>query len=1006
MWSIGTPTSNTKVFEHREPRELGKAASAWPTKWHELRLPRELSAAGTLRLRLEDPTPNDGWGPNYDRVEVVFHHGHDVTLAPSRFLACPTTSEPPRIDGRLDDGAWRAADAVGLVTMDGQRPEAATRAWVCRDAQNLYVAFECARKAGDKLRADETKRDGRVYLDDCVEVFLDVEHAHEQYFHFALNCRGVLFDERCSPNGKDATWDAPWRAKTSVGDAAWCAEIEIPFAALGGPPAEGQTWGLNLCRERPVESQENSCWAPTHVDFHQPELFGDLLLGHRAVTPEAAFLGREMLGKNELRAALRNHADHAHTVEVEAIGTGIVAGGKSATASLSPGQLSTVAVPYSIRKPGTGQIRLRVLDSDAGQTMYIGPALSVSLPELRSDITVLEQQTEAFGQRLAKLPVAGDAATQVGRRVTAFANRVATLARERTGLANSSSATRREWLGLQSRLAEATRERAAIETQIGTYEALAERGTVSRALPFGVAIVDNMTKVKQGTPLPNGLGRQVRLAACRNEHEGFQVVICPFLDRLDQVQLRVQPLRTAGGAVIPASQVRWFVVGYLGLPFGVSTANVTEWWPDPLLPGEPVSTSGHGLRVFWVDVHVPTDAEPGDYRGHVVVTADSAPEVRLPLSLEVHSFALPKKTLLRTHFKAYSDDAKALVVAHRLSPGFVLYPRMPQGMLPFEQVKPLIARGLDRMLAEGWNTFMVEMPYWPGMHRPSAAPGGDAGSQPKAYTDEQKAYLAQYYRQYQAYLDERGLIDEAYIYLWDEPPPRLYGSIRDLAKVVHTAAPKLRRLVTTAPNDELAGAVDIWVPLTPWFTQEHLAIAEKRRAAGEQVWCYICCGPPHPYASFAHVNRPLIESRLLFWQVWQIQADGFLYWTTEFAYGDFSYDPATSQCLFSKPSRYPPGDGTLVYHLPDRAVGCIRLEAIRDGVEDWEYLVILKREVDRARKTQLSPAGRRTLEAAAQLLRVSPAVSKGLKEYTHDPRVLRTARDEVARAIEAIQTLR
>jgi len=987
-----------KAFERREPREPGRPAAAWPTKWYELKLSREATASGKLRLRLEDPTKNDGWGPNYDQVEVIFHYSHDVHLAPRQFLSCLPAAARPRIDGKLNDAAWRNAGSVDLVTMTGQRPVAGTRAWVCRDVRNLYVAFEGARRPGRKLHADESKRDGLVYLDDCVEVFLDTDHRHEQYFHFALNCQSVLLDEQCSPDGKDVGWDGRWRAKTSVAEDAWYAEIEIPFATLGGVPGEGRTWGMNLCRERPDEPQENSCWSPTYTNFHQPDQFGDLLFGPKIVTPQAVSLGREMLGKNELRVALRNHTGQPLSVKVEARGSGVVVGGESAPATISGGQIATVATPYSLREAGEGHIRLRVWDTASRRTLYLGPTLVVDLPRLAPRLATLKQGAGRFGQRLASLGVSGDAREQISADVRRFADRTGTLERERNRLARNPVATRRDWLDLRARLIAARQEAAALEIQISTYATLAEKGVVSKALPFGVAIVDNMSKVKRGEALPGPVGSEVSLAACRNEHEGFQVVVCPFRERLNGLRLRPGPLRHTNGALIPASQIRYFVVGYLGLPFGAPAEEVTEWCPDPLLPGEPIDVEGRGLRVFWADVHVPADAPAGDYRGEVAVTAGSSAEVLVPIELHVYDFALPDKPLLRTHVKAYSDEGKALVVSHRLSPGFVVYPKMPNGMLPFENVEPLIARGLERVVGEGWNTFMIEMPYWPGMHRPSAAPGGDAGSQPRVYNAEQKAYIAEYYRRYQAYLDERGLTNEGYIYLWDEPSSRLYGNIRELAKVVHGAAPKLRRLVTIAPTDELIGAVDIWVPLTPWFTPENLAIAEKRRATGEQVWCYICCGPPRPYASFATLDRPLIESRLLFWQIWQIKADGFLYWTTEFAYGDFSYDAATSQCRFSEPNRYPPGDGALIYRLPDGAAGCIRLEAVRDGVEDWEYLAILKREIARA--------GRQASDAASRLLRVDPTVSKNLTSYTHDPTVLRSARNEIAQAIETSRSLR
>ena len=620
-------------------------------------------------------------------------------------------------------------------------------------------------------------------------------------------------------------------------------------------------------------------------------------------------------------------------------------------------------------------------------------------PSVRPGVAELEKQIAGFRARLARLAIGGDAVEYTTDRIQKFAGRAGEIAEK-------PAATQREWLALHTRMGQVRREGAAIETQIGTYETLTKSGVVGKTLPFGVGVVDNMTKVRRGMPLPTTVGRQAALSACRNEHEGFQVVVCPFQDRLDQARLSVGPLRSDTGGVIPASQVNHFVVAHMGLPFGVPATDVAEWWPDPLLPGEPIDSKGRDVQAFWVDVHVPPDAAPGDYRGHVAVTADGAPEVTIPIRLHVYNFALPRKPLLRTHVKAYTDEAKALVAAHRLSPGFVLYPKMPRGMLPFEQIKSLLTKGLDRVVSEGWNTFMIEMPFWRGMHRPSAAPGGDNASQPKAYTEEQKAYIAEYYGQYQTHLDQRGLTEEGYIYLWDEPSPRHYASIRDLAEVVHVAAPKLRRLVTTAPSDELAGAVDIWVPLVPWFTEKHLAIADKHRAAGEQVWCYVCGDPGGRYASLTPLNLPLIDARLLFWQIWRIKADGFLYWMTEFAYGDFSYDPATSRCLFSKPNRFSPGDGTLIYHPPGRTVGSIRLEAIRDGVEDWEYLAILNDRVQRAFHRQLSPATKPALEAATRLARATQTVSKSLTEYTRDPRVLRAAREQIAQAIEAMRALR
>lgn len=70
-------------------------------------------------------------------------------------------------------------------------------------------------------------------------------------------------------------------------------------------------------------------------------------------------------------------------------------------------------------------------------------------------------------------------------------------------------------------------------------------------------------------------------------------------------------------------------------------------------------------------------------------------------------------------------------------------------------------------------------------------------------------------------------------------------------------------------------SVDAFWPLTPKFD---LAQAAAARAAGKQVWWYICCGPHHPYANM-FIEYPSIEGRLLMGAMTaKDAADGFLYY--------------------------------------------------------------------------------------------------------------------------------
>jgi hypothetical protein len=120
-------------------------------------------------------------------------------------------------------------------------------------------------------------------------------------------------------------------------------------------------------------------------------------------------------------------------------------------------------------------------------------------------------------------------------------------------------------------------------------------------------------------------------------------------------------------------------------------------------------------------------------------------------------------------------------------------------------------------------------------------------------------------------------------------------------------------------------------------------------ALGETIWTYtaLCQRDPTPWW---HIDFPLLNYRVPAWIAWRYRIQGILYW------GGMSYwrgvdDPWTDpKTLDRRDGRKDPlynGEGTLVY--PGRAVGydgiapSLRLKALRDAIEDYQYLVILER---------------------------------------------------------------
>ncbi len=107
------------------------------------------------------------------------------------------------------------------------------------------------------------------------------------------------------------------------------------------------------------------------------------------------------------------------------------------------------------------------------------------------------------------------------------------------------------------------------------------------------------------------------------------------------------------------------------------------------------------------------------------------------------------------------------------------------------------------------------------------------------------------------------------------------------------------------------------------------------------------------------------------------------------------------------------GDGRFIYP-PEAAadarpsgpilegpVDSIRWEMLRDGIEDYEYLVILKKLIE-ANEDKLI-AGR--LQKYNALLEVPEDITSGMTTFTNDPAPIEARRDRIAQAISELNKM-
>ncbi|ABF91795.1 putative lipoprotein [Myxococcus xanthus DK 1622] len=205
----------------------------------------------------------------------------------------PRVSQPPTIDGVLDDAAWKQSKPVVLRrSFDGSAARQRTEARLVHDGKFLYVAFDLD---DPDVWGTLRKRDDPIYEEEVVEIFLDANADGRTYNELQVSPHNVIFDAYfpARRQGMDRSWDSGMTSAVKVRgtldddsdrDEGWSVEMQIPFDRLAEvphiPPQPGDRWRFNLYRlehhdRRTVEGQS---FSPLFVgDFHALPRFGWLV---------------------------------------------------------------------------------------------------------------------------------------------------------------------------------------------------------------------------------------------------------------------------------------------------------------------------------------------------------------------------------------------------------------------------------------------------------------------------------------------------------------------------------------------------------------------------------------------------------------------------------------------------------------------------------------------------------------------------------------------------------
>jgi hypothetical protein len=443
--------------------------------------------------------------------------------------------------------------------------------------------------------------------------------------------------------------------------------------------------------------------------------------------------------------------------------------------------------------------------------------------------------------------------------------------------------------------------------------------------------------------------------------------------------VRVGDLLGPDGARIAATNVTLYREHYVNVRKsspdlrGTNRPLGTGWYADALIPlGVPevrsqsdgpspaarFAIAPHQNQPVWVDIFVPPNARAGRYSAAITVESTQG-RFAGEVLLNVWDFDLPLTPSLNSAFiiyKANSAQAEVELLKHRLMP------------------RNVNIRDEPRLITE-WGLKSTNIGLWSKATEKQCtmSPAPSLETVRRASDGHDPAL-----RRYNYTADE---IDRC---------PAVLEPMKAWGRVLHEAG--IDNLVTMTPvpalYDDGSGsgrsAVDIWVLLPKMYDRAPQQVEEVLRK-GDEVWSYnalVQDGYSPKWAiDFAPINyriQPGFMSQSL-------HLTGLLYWQVD----RWTGDPWTNVQTYSTEGYEFPGEGMLVY--PGQHVGVtgvvpsMRLKWLRDGVEDYEYMQILKRHG--------------CVEFAMKAAR---NVAASWSRWTQDPALLEGERRQLGASVERV----
>ena len=503
--------------------------------------------------------------------------------------------------------------------------------------------------------------------------------------------------------------------------------------------------------------------------------------------------------------------------------------------------------------------------------------------------------------------------------------------------------------------------------------------TSSSSLKMTLWAIDDSIKVKPEDSIQeqnyvwNGATKTVSIHGAKNEYIAFQLMI--RAEGQELIGVNVIKTDLVGPSIIDKSNIQLFKESYLKVTepstsmYGNISLGKGEYRDliiqfDTPKNGAPFSVLEGRNQPVWVDIYIPPEVSSGLYKGCLTVESKELEPQEININLEVWDFTLPDETHLKSFFYYGPEQIRW---AHKLGAGdlsdYYLDLELKYQRMAHQHRMNMCT---DVYHYKDWKGFLERVgkyldgsAFVEGAGKGVGVPLWVIGEQ---FNTKDKTEFQEACKWYMDHFQQQGWQDKPFLYIIDEPGSKeAYDEVRKLGKWIDEtpyAGNKLPFMITEQVKPQrpefgsLIGYVDIWCSGSG-FPED----MEARRQVGDRIWTY----NGGPDGASVITDTYGLACRSWAWTAWRYNIECWFLWDCtywvdkhnlkgqEMRQADLWNDPLTFDQRRNPTVKWPDwgnGDGTFFYPGYEKGIdgpiSSFRMKAFRRGMQDYEYLYMLK----------------------------------------------------------------